>query len=65
VFFDDDYQPMIQPNSRGKVRVPGSKDLRALLDCKDNDFADFIDVSHSSFNGAEVPRVESTRQNDP
>lgn len=33
VFFDDDYQPIIAPNSRGKIRVPGSKNLTALIDC--------------------------------
>lgn len=27
VFFDDDYHPIIKPNSRGKLRRPGSKPL--------------------------------------
>ncbi len=45
VFFDDDYQPIVVPNSRGKVRVPGSKSLASLIDCQDKDFVDFIDVS--------------------
>mmetsp|Transcript_5950 Transcript_5950/g.5368 ORF Transcript_5950/g.5368 Transcript_5950/m.5368 type:complete len:111 (+) Transcript_5950:199-531(+) len=43
VFFDEDYQPIIQPNSRGKVRMPGSKSLPALMECPDKDFVDFID----------------------
>ena len=45
VFFDDDYNPIIVPNSRGKMRVPGSKKLKHLMSCSDNDFVDFIDVS--------------------
>jgi dual specificity tyrosine-phosphorylation-regulated kinase 2/3/4 len=43
VFFDDDYNPIIVPNSRGKMRVPGSKKLKHLMSCSDNDFVDFID----------------------
>jgi dual specificity tyrosine-phosphorylation-regulated kinase 2/3/4 len=27
VFFDEDYNPIIKPNSRGKMRKPGSKPL--------------------------------------
>ena len=27
VFFDDDYNPIIKANSRGKIRKPGSKPL--------------------------------------
>lgn len=27
VFFDDDYNPIIKPNSRGKLRKPSSKPL--------------------------------------
>ena len=27
VFFDDDYEPILKPNSRGKIRRPGSKPL--------------------------------------
>lgn len=45
MFFDDDYQPIVQPNSRGKVRQPGGKDLKSLMDCKDLEFVDFIGVS--------------------
>jgi dual specificity tyrosine-phosphorylation-regulated kinase 2/3/4 len=45
VFFDDDYTPIIAPNSRGKVRTPGTKSLRTLMNCSDLDFVDFIDVS--------------------
>jgi dual specificity tyrosine-phosphorylation-regulated kinase 2/3/4 len=45
VFFDDDYNPIITPNSRGKIRMPGNKNLSALMNCSDKDFVDFIDVS--------------------
>ena len=45
VFFDDDYQPILVPNSKGKVRMPQTKSLGTLLSCNDNDFVDFIDVS--------------------
>ena len=47
VFFDEDYNPIITPNSRGKIRMPGNKNLFALMNCSDKDFVDFIDVSKS------------------
>jgi dual specificity tyrosine-phosphorylation-regulated kinase 2/3/4 len=46
VFFDEDYNPIITPNSRGKIRMPGNKNLFALMNCSDKDFVDFIDVSY-------------------
>ena len=52
VFFDDDYQPIIKPNSKGKTRVPNSKSLTQLMSTQDPDFVDFIDVS-SNFRIAE------------
>lgn len=45
VFFDDDYNPILVPNSRGKVRIPSNKNLLSMMNCSDNDFVDFIDVS--------------------
>ena len=45
VFFDDDYNPIITPNSRGKIRMPGNKNLFTMMNCQDRDFVDFIDVS--------------------
>jgi dual specificity tyrosine-phosphorylation-regulated kinase 2/3/4 len=45
VFFDDDYVPVIVPNSRGKTRMPGGKNLLKMMSCSDTDFVDFIDVS--------------------
>ena len=43
VFFDDDYQALQNPNSKGKIRVPCSKNLQNLLKTDDKDFLDFID----------------------
>ena len=45
VFYDDDYQPIIVPNSKGKIRTPNSKNLTTLINSQDPDFVDFIDVS--------------------
>ena len=35
IFFDDDYNPLENPNSKGKVRKPNSKSLSELLNAKD------------------------------
>jgi len=43
VFFDEDYQPILTPNTRGKTRQPGTKDLATILNSQDKDFVDFID----------------------
>lgn len=43
VFFDDDYNPITTPNSKGKVRKPNSKNLEKMMDCEDPTFVDFID----------------------
>lgn len=43
IFFDDDYSPIIAPNSKGKVRKPNSKNLEKLMNCDDPTFVDFID----------------------
>ena len=45
VFFDEDYNPIITPNSRGKIRMPGNKNLYTQMNCSDKDFVDFISVS--------------------
>ena len=50
VFFDEDYNPIITPNSRGKIRMPGNKSLFALMNCSDKDFVDFIDVSYNNLH---------------
>lgn len=46
VFFDEDYNPIITPNSRGKIRMPGNKNLYTQMNCSDKDFVDFINVSY-------------------
>jgi hypothetical protein len=45
IFFDEDLEPKNPPNSKGKIRKPHSKTLRDLLNCDDDYFVDFIDVS--------------------
>lgn len=59
VFFDDDYQPILVPNSRGKLRNPSTKSLVALMNCPDRDFVDFVDVRLAWIpNCVEMHRVE-------
>lgn len=41
-FFDDKGKPLITPNSRGKIRKPGSKDLVAATRCTDPHFISFL-----------------------
>lgn len=46
VFFDDDYRPLMTPNSKGKQRIINSKSLRELMRITDEGqsiFVDFID----------------------
>ena len=45
IFFDDEYQPIITANSKGKLRQPGAKKLPEIMNCPDADFVDFIEVS--------------------
>lgn len=42
VFFDSNNTPRIQPNSRGKKRRPGAKDLPSAVRCNDPDFLSFL-----------------------
>lgn len=56
VFFDDDYQPILVANSRGKIRNPNTKNLAALMNCPDRDFVDFVDVSPRHFFDNALPR---------
>ncbi len=49
VFFDDDYNPIIRPNSRGKVRKPGSKPLDMILKVADPDLVSFLTVRMQNF----------------
>eukprot|EP00756_Hemistasia_phaeocysticola_P018168 Hpha_TRINITY_DN15579_c2_g2::TRINITY_DN15579_c2_g2_i1::g.106166::m.106166/K18669/DYRK2_3_4; dual specificity tyrosine-phosphorylation-regulated kinase 2/3/4 len=41
-FFEPDDTPRIQPNSRGKRRRPGSRDLQSTLHCSDPNFVSFL-----------------------
>ncbi|KNC48904.1 CMGC/DYRK/DYRK2 protein kinase [Thecamonas trahens ATCC 50062] len=41
-FFDSNFHPRIVPNSRGRKRYPGTKDLRSTLRCSDELFIDFL-----------------------
>jgi len=50
VFFDDDYQPILVANSRGKIRQPNTKNLMSIMNCPEKDFIDFIDVSIIYYN---------------
>lgn len=43
IFFDDDYRPVPNQNSKGKVRQPNTKTLKDLLKTDDELFVDFID----------------------
>ena len=43
VFFDDDYNPLLSPNSKGKTRRPNTRSIAKLLNCDDPLFVDFID----------------------
>jgi dual specificity tyrosine-phosphorylation-regulated kinase 2/3/4 len=44
VFFDEDYVPLVNPNSKGKIRKPNTKNLAQLIDCEEDPaFVDFID----------------------
>eukprot|EP01064_Diplonema_japonicum_P015295 TRINITY_DN2301_c0_g2_i1.p1 TRINITY_DN2301_c0_g2~~TRINITY_DN2301_c0_g2_i1.p1 ORF type:complete len:712 (+),score=121.65 TRINITY_DN2301_c0_g2_i1:47-2137(+) len=42
-FFDSSDFPRIQPNSRGKKRRPGTKDLASALHCNDAQFVSFLE----------------------
>lgn len=42
MFFDSSGQARIVPNSRGKKRRPGSKDLAHAMHCKDRQFVEFL-----------------------
>lgn len=41
-FFDNNYKPILVENSRGKIRTPGKKNLKDLMNWEDEAFVDFI-----------------------
>ncbi len=44
VFFDDDYNPILKQNSRGKVRKPGCRPLDSIIKANDPDLIEFLKV---------------------
>jgi len=42
LFFDRNFTPRVTKNSRGKVRNPGSKHLSYAINCKNENFIDFL-----------------------
>jgi len=42
-FFQDENMPILVPNSRGKIRKPGTKTIEDLLECQDQHFVNFIE----------------------
>ena len=45
VFFDDDYNPIIKQNSRGKMRKPSSKPIESIIKVNDPDLIEFLKVN--------------------
>lgn len=45
VFFDDDYNPIIKVNSRGKLRKPASRTIESIIKVNDPDLVTFLKVS--------------------
>lgn len=43
IFFDEDLSPRLVTNSRGKKRLPATKELAQVLKCNDPVFLDFIE----------------------
>ena len=41
-FFDSDDKPKLVPNSKGKIRVPGSRPLDEIIEVHDPLFLDFV-----------------------
>ena len=41
-FFDQDDKPKLVPNSKGKIRIPGSRPLKEIIEVHDPNFIDFI-----------------------
>jgi len=42
LFFEEDYTPILKPNSRGKIRRPYAKSLSSVLQCTDKNFIRFL-----------------------
>ena len=44
-FFNESNMPRLAPNSHGKIRKPGTKVLDDILECSDQSFVNFVEVS--------------------
>jgi dual specificity tyrosine-phosphorylation-regulated kinase 2/3/4 len=44
-FFDFDDKPRLVPNSKGKVRIPGTRPLKDLIDVHDSAFIDYVSLA--------------------
>ena len=47
--------PKLVPNSRGKVRKPGTKVLDDILECSDQSFVNFVEVSFIAHLNSSMP----------
>ena len=43
LFFDENNNPILSENNRGKVRFPGTKNLLSVIGSSSESFIDFID----------------------
>lgn len=43
LFFDENNDPILVENSKGRVRIPGNKSLASMLRCSSPSFIDFIE----------------------
>lgn len=44
-FFDLENKPRLAPNSKGKVRIPGTRPLKDLINVHDSNFIDFVSLA--------------------
>jgi dual specificity tyrosine-phosphorylation-regulated kinase 2/3/4 len=44
IFYDSHNNPILVPNSRGKLRLPNSKTLSQIIKCQDRNFVNFLEV---------------------
>ena len=42
-FFDNNFKPILKPNSRGKIIKPSTRTLKEAMKCDDEIFVDFVD----------------------
>ena len=44
-FFDSEDKPKLIPNSKGKIRIPGSRPLKEMIEVHDPHFLDFVSLT--------------------